>query len=60
MELADMSRHIIAKAKGALFTHLGLYSSTILQNVVCLILQIFLYLEAFECNTTSDWLHHTV
>ena len=25
-----------------------------------LILQIFLCLEAFECNTTSDWLNHTV
>ena len=23
-------------------------------------LQIFLYLEACECNTTSDWLNHMV
>ena len=36
------------------------YSPTILMNVLCLILQIYLYLEAFECNTTSDWLNHTV
>ena len=33
---------------------------TILQNVLSLVLQIFLNLEAFECNTTSDWLNHTV
>ena len=35
-------------------------SPTILQNVLCLIFQIFLDLEAFECNTTSDWLKRTV
>ena len=40
--------------------HLGPYSPTILKNILCLILQIFLVLEAFECNTTSDWLNHTV
>ena len=34
----------------------GLYSPTILKNFHSLVLQIFLYLEAFECNTTSDWL----
>ena len=38
----------------------GPYSPTILQNVLSLVLQIFLYLTAFEYNTTSDWLHHTV
>ena len=36
------------------------YSPTILQNVLSLVLQIFLYLETFECNTTSDWLNHMV
>ena len=37
-----------------------LYSPTILKNIPCLILQFFLYREAFECNTISDWLNHTV
>ena len=37
----------------------GLYSPTILKNVLCLVLQIFRYLAAFECNRTSDWLTHT-
>ena len=36
----------------------GSYSPTILQNILCLSLHIFVYLEAFECNTTSDWLNH--
>ena len=31
------------------------YSPTILENVLSLVLQILLYLEAFECNTTSEW-----
>ena len=39
-------------------SHLGPYSPTIL--IVCLVLQIYLYLAAFECNTTSDWLNPTV
>ena len=30
--------------------------STILKNILCPILQIFLYLAAFECNINSDWL----
>ena len=38
----------------------GPYSPTILENILCLILPILLYLEAFERNTTSDWLSHTV
>ena len=38
----------------------GPYSPTILQNILSLVLKIFLYLEAFECNTTSDWLNRTV
>ena len=29
---------------------------TIVENILSLILQIFLYSEAFECNTTSDWI----
>ena len=29
-------------------------------SVLYLIIQIFLYLEAFECNTTSDWLNQMV
>ena len=32
----------------------GPYSPTILENI--LVLQNFLYLAEFECNTTSDWL----
>ena len=31
--------------------HQGLYSTTILENILSLVLQIFPYLEAFECNT---------
>ena len=31
-----------------------------LENILSLILQKFLYLEAFKCKTTSDWLNHTV
>ena len=38
----------------------GSYLPTILKNVLCLVLQIFLYLAAFECDTTSDWLNYTV
>ena len=34
-------------------------SPTILQNVLSLILQIFLFLTAFDCNTTSDWLNRS-
>ena len=33
------------------------YRIFILLNVLCLVLQIFLYLEACECNRTSDWLN---
>ena len=35
----------------------GLYSLTILKNGFNLILQIILYLKAFESNTTCDWLN---
>ena len=38
----------------------GPYSPSILENVLCLILQSFQYLATSECNTTSDWLNHTV
>ena len=38
----------------------GPISSTMLQKVLSLVPQIFLFLAAFECNTTSDWLKHTV
>ena len=34
---------------------LGPYSPSILKNGLSLVLQIVMYLEAFECNTTSDW-----
>ena len=36
------------------------YSPTILKYVLRLVLQNFLYLAAFECNETSDWLNCTV
>ena len=32
-----------------------LYSPTTLKNILCPVLQIFLYLEVSECNTISDW-----
>ena len=38
------------------FGHHGPYSATILKIVPCLVL----YLAAFECNTTADWLNRTV
>ena len=28
--------------------------------IFCLVLQIFLYLTVFECNTTSDWLNQVM
>ena len=31
------------------------YSPTTFKNILCLVLQIFLYSEACECNTISDW-----
>ena len=34
----------------------GPYSPNILQNVLGLHIQIFLYLAALKCNTISDWL----
>ena len=36
---------------------LGAYSPTILKNIRFLVLQICLYVEAFESNTTYDWLN---
>ena len=36
----------------------NMFCATVLLNVLCLTLHIFLYLEAFECNTISDWLNH--
>ena len=41
-------------------SYLGPDSQTILQSILSLVLQTFLYLAAFECNTTSDWLNRTV
>ena len=35
------------------------YSPIILQNVLSLVLQIFLHIAAFEYNTTSDWLNRS-
>ena len=34
------------------------YSPTILQNILCPIFHNCLYLDACECNMTSDWLNH--
>ena len=42
------------------FTIHGLYSPTILKNILTLVLSFILYLAAFGCNTTSDWVNHTV
>ena len=38
----------------------GLYLvfSTFFKNILGLVLQIFLFLAAFECKKTSDWLNH--
>ena len=42
-------------------TKIGLFSPTILQYVLkSYSPDFFLYLAAFECNTTCDWLNHTV
>ena len=38
----------------------GPYSPFIFKNLLNLVLQIFLHLEAFESNTTFDWLNHMV
>ena len=38
----------------------GPISPSILEKIVSLVLQIFFYLEEFECNTTSNWLNRTV
>ena len=38
----------------------GPYSPTILDSVRSLALHFFLYSKAFACNTTSDWLKHTI
>ena len=38
----------------------GSVFTTILKNILRLVLKIFPYLEALERNTTSDWLNHTV
>ena len=34
-------------------------TNNVIENGWGLQTQIFLYLEAFECNTTSDWLNHS-
>ena len=39
---------------------LGLYATTILKNVLSVVLPIFLYFEALEYYTTSDWVNDTV
>ena len=36
------------------------FTNNFLENVLSVILQIFVNLEVFECNTTSDWLNRTV
>ena len=54
--LSNASKYIEKKCRG----QLGPYSPTILKKVLSLFVQIFLQLEAFECNTTSDWLNNTV
>ena len=36
------------------------YSTTVLNNILSIVLQIFLYLAVFECNTISNWLNHIV
>ena len=36
------------------------YMEVRVRNILGLVLQILLHLEAFECNTTSDWLNHMV
>ena len=57
-------RHAVAK--GGLFisllhcTNQGPYTPNILQNVLCLILQVFPYLKACEFNTIFGWLNRVV
>ena len=38
----------------------GQYSQTVLRNILGLVLEIIVYSEALECNTTSDLLNHMV
>ena len=38
----------------------GPNSLTMLKKILCLVLQNFLYLAVFKCNTTSNWLNRTV
>ena len=57
--LSQLSRNSFNTCTG-FFRHPGPYSPTILKNVFSLVLQIFLYLETFECNRTSDWLNGMV
>ena len=38
----------------------GPYLPIILHTILSLVLQIFLYLTVFECNTTFDWLNRMV
>ena len=40
--------------------NMGLYSPTILEKILSFVPQIFVYLEAFECNTASGWLKRMV
>ena len=40
--------------------HLVRIHQPFLKKVLCFVLKIFPYLEAFECNTTSDWLNPMV
>ena len=63
MNLTDDKTLHVSKLKAPaddLFSATGLYSLTIFKKVLSLVLRIFLYLAAFECYTTSDWLDHTV
>ena len=38
----------------------GMYSPTILKNILSLVLHNFLYFAASECNTASKWLNQMV
>ena len=59
-EIAHFEIQMLLNRKKKKSGEQGSYSPTILQNVLSLVLQIFLYLAGFECNTNSDMLNHAV
>ena len=60
MKVCCFMAHRQLRTKGKNAGYKGPSSPTILKKVLCLVLQIFLYLISFECKKSSDWLSHTI